>query len=68
LPLKKIANRQEWDLTLTKMVNTGAVLSKKQRRQVLEYVVAKSAFQQKMLALPRAGALPGKEQGIPGMG
>ncbi len=46
-PLKKIANREEWELTLTKMANTGAVLSKKQRRQVLEYLVAKSAFQQK---------------------
>ncbi len=46
-PLKKIANREEWDLTLTKMANTGAVLSKKKRRQVLEYLVAKSAFQQK---------------------
>ena len=46
-PLKKIANREEWDLTLTKMANTGAVLNKKQRRQVLEYLVAKSAFQQK---------------------
>ena len=45
-PLKKIANREEWDLTLTKMANTGAVLSKKQRRQVLEYLVAKSTFQQ----------------------
>jgi len=46
-PLKKIADREEWELTLTKMANTGAVLSKKQRRQVLEYLVAKSAFQQK---------------------
>jgi cytochrome c2 len=46
-PLKKIANREEWDLTLTKMANTGAVLSKKSRQQVLEYLVAKSAFQQK---------------------
>ncbi|MFC1844015.1 hypothetical protein ACFLZ5_04430 [Thermodesulfobacteriota bacterium] len=46
-PLKKIANREEWDLTLTKMANTGAVLSKKQRRQVLEYLVAKSTFQTK---------------------
>ena len=45
-PLKKIANREEWDLTLTKMANTGAVLSKKKRRQVLEYLVAKSTFQQ----------------------
>jgi mono/diheme cytochrome c family protein len=46
-PLKKIANREEWDLTLTKMANTGAILSKKQRRQVLEYLVAKSTFQTK---------------------
>lgn len=46
-PLNKIADRKEWDLTLTKMANTGAVLSKKQRRQVLEYLVAKSAFQSK---------------------
>ncbi|KPK33529.1 MAG: hypothetical protein AMK70_09355 [Nitrospira bacterium SG8_35_1] len=46
-PLKKIVNREEWELTLTKMANNGAVLSKKQRRQVLEYLVAKSAFQQK---------------------
>lgn len=46
-PLKKIANREEWDLTLTKMANTGAVLSKKNRRQVLEYLVAKSTFQTK---------------------
>jgi len=46
-PLKKIADREEWELTLTKMANTGAVLSKKQRRQVLEYLVAKSSFQQK---------------------
>jgi mono/diheme cytochrome c family protein len=49
-PLKKIANREEWDLTLTKMANTGAVLSKKQRRQVLEYLVAKSTFQTKCSA------------------
>ena len=47
-PLKKIADREEWDLTLTKMANTGAVLSKKQRRQVLEYLVAKSAFQARL--------------------
>ena len=46
-PIKKIANRQEWELILTKMANTGAVLSKKQRQQVLEYLVAKSTFQQK---------------------
>ena len=43
-PLKKIANREEWDLTLIKMANTGAVLNKKNRRQVLEYLVAKSTF------------------------
>ena len=46
-PLKKIATREEWELTLTKMANTGAVLSKKQRQQVLEYLVAKSSFQVK---------------------
>ena len=46
-PLKKIATREEWELTLTKMANTGAVLSKKQRAQVLEYLVAKSSFQVK---------------------
>ena len=46
-PLKKIATREEWDITLTKMANTGAVLSKKNRRQVLEYLVAKSKFQTK---------------------
>ncbi len=46
-PLKKIANRQEWKLTLTKMAKNGAALSKKQRRQVLKYLVAKSVFQQK---------------------
>ena len=49
-PLKKIATREEWDITLTKMANTGAVLSKKQRLQVLEYLVAKSTFQQKCSA------------------
>ena len=46
-PLKKIATREEWEFTLTKMANTGAVLSKKQRVQVLEYLVAKSSFQVK---------------------
>jgi mono/diheme cytochrome c family protein len=45
-PLKKIATREEWELTLTKMANKGAVLSKKKRLQVLEYLVAKSTFQQ----------------------
>ena len=45
-PLKKIATREEWEVTLTIMANKGAVLSKKQRPQVLEYLVAKSTFQQ----------------------
>jgi mono/diheme cytochrome c family protein len=45
-PLKKITDRAGWEEILTKMANTGAVLSKKNRRQVLEYLVAKSAFQQ----------------------
>ena len=46
-PLKKIANREEWELTLVKMANKGAVLSKKKHIQVLEYLLAKSAFQVK---------------------
>jgi len=45
-PLKKIATREEWEVTLTIMANKGAVLSKKKRLQVLEYLVAKSKFQQ----------------------
>ena len=67
-PLKKIANREEWDLTLTKMANTGAVLSKKSRRQVLEYLVAKSAFQQKCSVCHSLERPPGEEQGIPVLG
>jgi len=46
-PLAKITDRAGWEETLTKMANTGAVLSKKNRRQVLEYLIAKSTFQQK---------------------
>ena len=46
-PLKKITDRAGWQETLQKMANTGAVLSKKNRQQVLEYLVAKSAFQTK---------------------
>ena len=46
-PLEKITDRAGWEETLTKMANTGAVLSKKKRRQVLEYLIAKSTFQQK---------------------
>ena len=46
-PLKKITDRAGWEETLTKMANTGAVLNKKNRRQVLEYLIAKSTFQQK---------------------
>ena len=45
-PLKKITDRAGWEEILTKMANTGAVLSKKNRQQVLEYLVAKSVFQQ----------------------
>jgi len=45
-PLKKIAGREEWEITLNKMASKGAVLSKKKRLQVLEYLVAKSTFQQ----------------------
>jgi nitrate/TMAO reductase-like tetraheme cytochrome c subunit len=46
-PLKKIADRAGWEETLTKMANTGAVMGKKTRQQVLEYLIAKSTFQQK---------------------
>jgi len=46
-PLAKITDRAGWEETLTKMANTGAVMSKKNRRQVLEYLIAKSTFQQK---------------------
>lgn len=46
-PLKKIATRQEWVDTLSKMASKGAVLSKKKKLQVLEYLVAKSTFQRK---------------------
>jgi cytochrome c5 len=45
-PIKKITDRAGWVETLTKMANTGAVLGKKNKRQVLEYLVAKSMFQQ----------------------
>lgn len=46
-PLKKIATREEWVGTLSKMASKGAVLSKKKKQQVLEYLVAKSVFQNK---------------------
>jgi mono/diheme cytochrome c family protein len=46
-PLKKISDRAGWIETLQKMENTGAVLSKENKRQVLEYLVAKSSFQTK---------------------
>jgi cytochrome c5 len=46
-PMKKIADRADWEETLAKMANTGAVLSKKNKRQVLEYLIAKSTYQQK---------------------
>jgi len=46
-PLKKIATREEWVGTLSIMATKGAVLSKKKKEQVLEYLVAKSTFQQK---------------------
>ena len=46
-PLAKITDRAGWEETLIKMANTGAVLNKKNKRQVLEYLIAKSTFQQK---------------------
>jgi mono/diheme cytochrome c family protein len=45
-PLKKITDRAGWEEILQKMSNKGAVLSKKKRVQLLEYLVAKSTFQQ----------------------
>ena len=45
-PLKKITDRAGWEEILQKMANKGATLSKKKRGQLLEYLVAKSVFQQ----------------------
>ena len=45
-PLKKITDRAGWEEILQKMANKGATLSKKKRAQLLEYLVAKSVFQQ----------------------
>ena len=45
-PLKKITDRAGWEDILQKMANKGATLSKKKRAQLLEYLVAKSVFQQ----------------------
>ena len=46
-PIKKITDRAGWEVTLNKMAITGAVLSKKKRGLVLEYLVAKTTFQTK---------------------
>ena len=46
-PLKKIATRAEWEDILNKMASKGAIMGKKKRMQVLEYLVSKSIFQQK---------------------
>lgn len=44
-PLQKISDREGWELTLTKMANTGAVFSQEDRNKILEYLLAKSTFQ-----------------------
>ncbi len=46
-PLKKITDRTGWKETLEKMEGFGAILSQKNRRQVIEYLLAKSTFQTK---------------------
>ena len=46
-PLKKIADRRGWEITLTKMEQNGAALTRKERLQIIEYLTAKSAFQRK---------------------
>ena len=46
-PMKKITDRAGWEAILDKMANTGAIMSKKKRLQILEYLVAKSTFQTK---------------------
>ena len=46
-PMKKIADRAGWEAILDKMASKGAIMSKKKRLQILEYLVAKSTFQTK---------------------
>ena len=46
-PMKKITDRAGWESILDKMASKGAIMSKKKRLQILEYLVAKSTFQTK---------------------
>ena len=46
-PMTKVTDRKGWEETLTKMANTGAVLDPADRELVIEYMLAKSAFQTK---------------------
>ena len=46
-PMKKIATRAEWEGILDRMASKGAILGKESRRQILEYLLAKSVFQTK---------------------
>ena len=46
-PMKKITDRAGWEAILDKMASKGAIMSKKKRLQILEYLVAKSTFQTK---------------------
>jgi len=46
-PMKKITDRAGWEAILDKMASKGAIMSKKKRLQILEYLAAKSTFQTK---------------------
>lgn len=46
-PLGKTATRSEWEETLQKMENTGAVLDQGDKTIILDYLVAKSIFETK---------------------
>jgi cytochrome c2 len=46
-PMIKVTDRKGWEETLTKMANNGAVLDPADRELVIEFMLAKSAFQTK---------------------
>jgi mono/diheme cytochrome c family protein len=46
-PMTKVTDRAGWEETLTKMANTGAVLDPADRELVIEFMLAKAAFQTK---------------------
>ncbi len=57
-PLGKTATRSEWEETLQKMENTGAVLDQGDKAIILDYLVAKSLFE------VRCTACHGKEESL----